>query len=330
MGGRKLCTATPFVTINGVRVTAEVADALAHNKPVVALESAIITNGMPSPTNVEVAMAVEQRVREKGAVPATIGFINGVPCAGLDVTEIKRLGHPLTDVTKTSIRDMAPVIARGQDGGTTVSATMAIAHRVGIDIFATGGIGGVHDGVNDTMDISADLTALGRIPVTVVCAGAKSILDIPRTLEYLETQGVPVVTCGDSDRFPAFWTRYSEYSSSTQVQTTGECAAIVDRLREFGTGTGMIVAVPIPAEHEASPDLIRGAIAQAQDELVGEEISGKDVTPFILQRINELTDGASVRANVQLVLNNASVAASVATKLCKLRQDRIEKQAKAN
>jgi pseudouridine-5'-phosphate glycosidase len=291
----------------------ELVEAMADGRPVVALESTIITHGMPYPRNVETARAVEAEVRANGAVPATIAVIDGALRAGLTAEEIDRLGRA-EGVFKATRRDLAPVIAKGATAGTTVAATMAIAAMTGIPIFATGGIGGVHRGASETFDISADLTELAITPVTVVCAGAKSILDIPKTLEVLETRGVPVL--GYRTRaFPAFFTRDSGEPLDFSCDTPEELAAIIATHRALGFQSGILVANPIPeADALDAADLderITRALADA--EALG--VSRKEVTPYLLGRVLELTEGRSLEANVALIRNNAALAARLAAAL---------------
>jgi pseudouridine-5'-phosphate glycosidase len=291
----------------------EVAEALDSGKPVVALESTIISHGMPYPKNVETAASVENIIREAGATPATIAILNGRAKVGLSADEIQYLGQQGTNVTKCSRRDLPFVIARKEDGATTVAATMILAAMAGIRVFATGGIGGVHRGVEETMDISADLEELARTSVAVVCAGIKSVLDVGRTLEYLETKGVPVVGFG-TDTLPAFYTRESDFGVDYRVDTAEEVAAAMNIKWDTGLEGGMVVAVPIPEEHALDRDEINGVIDEAITEMQRQGITGKDTTPFLLARIAERTGGRSLEANIQLVKNNASVAAEIATR----------------
>ena len=299
-----------------VRIDEEVAAALGEGRPVVALESTIITHGMPYPANVETATAVEQVVRDNGAVPATTALIAGELRAGLSADEIDRLGRA-KDVVKASGRDLAAVMVREGSAGTTVSATMRIAALAGIRIFATGGVGGVHRGAEETFDISADLTELGRTEVAVVCAGVKSILDIPKTLEYLETQRVPVIACGQDD-FPAFYTRSSGLRADHRLDTPEEIAQAMELHAKMGSGTGMLIANPIPEADALDPAFIDGTIAEAVGEAARKGILRKELTPFLLARINELSGGRSLVANIALVKNNAALAARIALALAKL------------
>ncbi len=299
-----------------VRVDAEVAEAVAAGRPVVALESTIITHGMPYPANVETAKAVEQVVRDNGAVPATTALVGGELRAGLSADELDRLGQA-TDVVKASGRDLAAVMVRGGSAGTTVSATMRIAALAGVRIFATGGVGGVHRGAEETFDISADLTELGRTEVAVVCAGVKSILDIPKTLEFLETQRVPVIAFGQDD-FPAFYTRSSGLKADHRLDKPEEIARAMALHAAMGSGTGMLIANPIPQADALDPAFIDGTIAEAVADAARQGIGRKELTPFLLARINELSGGRSLVANIALVKNNAALAARIAVALAKL------------
>ena len=296
-------------------VSPEVAQALAAGKPVVALESTIISHGMPYPQNVETALAVEQIIRDNGAVPATIAIIGGRLKAGCTKEEIEHLGKTGTAIAKASRRDLAMLCARGQDGATTVTTTMIIAHMAGIKVFATGGIGGVHRGAETTMDISADLEELAHTPVMVVCAGAKSILDLGLTLEYLETHGVPVLGYGTKE-LPAFYTRHSGFAVDYQVDSPEELAAAFRASLELGFVGGMLVTNPIPEEYSMDEALISRGIDQAVADCRRLGIKGKAATPYLLQRVNELTAGKSLSSNIQLVYNNARIAARIAKALC--------------
>ncbi len=297
-------------------ISPEVKQALADGKPVVALESTIISHGMPYPKNVETAMLVEKTIRDNGAVPATIAIIGGRLKAGLSAEEIEYLGRSGRKVAKASRRDMAAIVARGADGATTVTTTMIIAHMAGISVFATGGIGGVHRGAETTMDISADLEELGNTPVMVVCAGAKSILDLGLTLEYLETKGVPVIGYG-TDELPAFYTRRSGFGVDYRVDSPEELAAMFKAQQELGMKGGMLVTNPIPEQYAMDKEVIDAAIEQAIAESREKGIHGKETTPFLLARVVELTGGDSLDSNIKLVLNNAAVAAKTAAELCK-------------
>ena len=298
-------------------VKKEVAEAIANRKPVVALESTIISHGMPYPQNVETALKVEQVVRDNGAVPATIAIIGGRLKAGLTEEEIEYFGKKGPEILKASRRDLAAICARGLDGACTVTTTMMIAHMAGIKIFATGGIGGVHRGAETTMDISADLEELAKTPVMVVCAGCKSILDIGLTLEYLETHGVPVLSVGTED-FPAFYTSKSGFKSDYRVDTPAELAAIYKASRDMNLESGILVGNPIPDEYSMDPDVINPAIDAAIAECNALGIKGKETTPFLLAKVKELTGGDSLDSNIQLVFNNAKVAAQTAVELSKL------------
>lgn len=297
-------------------ISPEVQQALADGKPVVALESTIISHGMPYPKNVETAMLVEKTIRENGAVPATIAIIGGRLKAGLSPEEIEYLGKSGRKVAKVSRRDLAAIVARGADGATTVTTTMIIAHMAGIKVFATGGIGGVHRGAETTMDISADLEELAGTPVMVVCAGAKSILDLGLTLEYLETKGVPVIGYG-TDELPAFYTRSSGFGVDYRVDTPAQLAEMFKAQQELGMKGGMLVTNPIPEQYAMDKAVIDAAIEQAVAESKEQGIHGKETTPFLLARVVELTGGDSLESNIQLVLNNAIVASKTAAELCK-------------
>ncbi|CDB44775.1 pseudouridine-5'-phosphate glycosidase [Firmicutes bacterium CAG:240] len=297
-------------------ISPEVQQALADGKPVVALESTIISHGMPYPKNVETAMLVEKTIRENGAVPATIAIIGGRLKAGLSPEEIEYLGKSGRKVAKVSRRDLAAIVASGADGATTVTTTMIIAHMAGIKVFATGGIGGVHRGAETTMDISADLEELANTPVMVVCAGAKSILDLGLTLEYLETKGVPVIGYG-TDELPAFYTRSSGFGVDYRVDTPAQLAAMFKAQQELGMKGGMLVTNPIPEQYAMDKAVIDAAIEQAVAESKEQGIHGKETTPFLLARVVELTGGDSLESNIQLVLNNAIVASKTAAELCK-------------
>lgn len=297
-------------------VAPEVAEALAAGKPVVALESTIISHGMPYPQNVETALKVESIIRECGAVPATIAIIGGRLKAGLSKEEIDYLGRTGAGIPKASRRDLPVLVAQGKDGACTVTTTMMIADMAGIRVFATGGIGGVHRGAETTMDISADLEELAQTPVMVVCAGAKAILDLGLTLEYLETKGVPVLGYG-TDELPAFYTRESGLGVDARVDTPEDLAAIFQAQRDLGLKTGMLVTNPIPQQYAMDKAVIDKAIDQALAESHEQGIHGKETTPFLLARVAELTGGDSLESNIQLVLNNARVAAKTAVALCK-------------
>ena len=293
-------------------ISPQVQQALQQGQPVVALESTIISHGMPYPQNVQTAMRVEQTIRDNGAVPATIAIIGGRLKAGCTAEEIEYLGRQGQAVTKASRRDLPVLVARGLDGATTVTTTMIIAAMAGIKVFATGGIGGVHRGAETTMDISADLEELAQTPVMVICAGAKSILDLGLTLEYLETKGVPVIGYG-TDELPAFYTRTSGHKVDYRIDTPEELAQAFIAKMAMGLKGGMLVTNPIPEQYSMPHDVIDRAIDQAIAEATEQGIKGKQTTPFLLARVKELTGGDSLDANIQLVLNNARLAAKTAT-----------------
>ncbi len=292
-------------------ISPEVAQALAAGKPVVALESTIISHGMPYPQNVETALQVEAIVRKNGAVPATIAIIGGRLKAGLTPEQIEYFGKKGQAIHKASRRDLAVLCARGEDGATTVATTMIIAHMAGIQIFATGGIGGVHRGAETTMDISADLEELAQTPVMVVCAGAKSILDLGLTLEYLETKGVPVIGYG-TDELPAFYTRKSGFGVDYRLDSPAQLAAAFRAQNTMGLKGGMLVTNPIPEEYAMDADVINAAIDKAIAEAAEKGIHGKETTPFLLARVAEITGGDSLASNIKLVFNNAALAAKTA------------------
>ena len=293
----------------------EVAAAQAEGAAIVALESTIITHGMPWPQNIETARAVEAAVRGAGAVPATIAVIAGQIRVGLEAAELERLAQA-RDVAKLSRADLAVCLARGGTGATTVAATMICAARAGIAVFATGGIGGVHRGAEQSFDISADLHELAQTPVSVVAAGAKAILDLPKTLEVLETLGVPVIAFGQSG-FPAFWSRDSGLAAPLRMDAADTIAAAHRMRAALGLPGGQLVANPIPAEAEIPAALLAPMIAQAQDEARAQGVTGKAVTPFLLQRLFELSHGRTLTANIALVLNNARLGAAIACALAK-------------
>lgn len=295
----------------------DVAQAIASNKPVVALESTIISHGMPWPENAETAKLVEQTVRDSGATPATIAIINGRLKVGLSNDEIDTLAKAGMSVTKCSRRDLPYVVANKQLGATTVAATMIIAEMAGIKVFATGGIGGVHRGAQQTFDISADLQELGRTSVAVVCAGAKSILDLGLTREYLETLGVPVLGY-QTDSLPAFYTRESEHTVDYRQDSAEQIAQFLAAKWSMSLHGGVVIANPIPMEYAMDRDTINAAVDQAVKESEAQHIVGKASTPFLLARVAELTGGDSLASNIQLVLNNARLGAAVAAEYCKL------------
>ncbi len=295
------------------QIDPEVATALAEGRAVVALESTIITHGMPWPENLQTAQAVAFTVRDNGAVPATVAVLDGVMRVGLTPEQLKDLAGR-RNVAKASRRDLAAVVAKGGTAGTTVAATMYLAARAGIPIFATGGIGGVHRGAEGNFDISADLIELGRSPVAVVCAGAKSILDIPKTLEVLETQGVAVIGYG-TDAFPAFYSADSGETLEHRCDTPGELAAVIAAQRRLELPGGMLIANPLPPEHALPRDEMDAIIARAVADAASQGIGGKALTPYLLGRIVELTGGRSLTANIALIRNNAALAARVAVEL---------------
>lgn len=295
----------PFVTLNQ-----EVKEALEKNYPIVALESTIISHGMPYPQNVEMANKVEDIIRENGAVPATIAIMNGEIKVGLTPEDLEILATS-KDVAKVSRRDLASVLASKKLGATTVAATMICANLANIKFFVTGGIGGVHKAYEEFMDVSADLEELAMTPVTVICAGAKSILDLPRTMEYLETKGVPVIGY-QTNELPAFYTRKSGVKVPLQMDSTSEIGQFVLTKEKLKLSGGNLIVNPIPHEHALDEDVINGWINQAIQESVQQHVLGKDITPFLLARIVELSDGKSLEANLQLVYNNAKIGAQIA------------------
>ena len=295
-------------------IAPEVAAALQAGQAVVALESTIISHGMPYPRNVETASTVEATVRAGGAIPATIAVLDGRLKLGLSAAEIQRLGQPGQSITKCSRRDLPFIVARGQHGATTVAATLLIAAMAGIRVFATGGIGGVHRDVADTLDISADLDELARSKVAVVCAGVKSILDIGRTLEYLETRGVPVVGYR-TDTLPAFYCRDSGFAVEYRAESAADVAAILEAQSGLGLSGGMLVGVPVPPDDALDSAEIDGVIEDALAEMRRRGITGKAATPFLLASIAERTGGRSLDTNIALVINNARVAAEIAVEI---------------
>ncbi len=299
-------------------VSEEVQKALAEGRPVVALESTIISHGMPYPQNVETALNVEKVVRDNGAVPATIAIIGGKLKVGISKEEIDHLGRKGLNVIKASRRDIPVLAAKGEDGATTVAATMILANLAGVKIFATGGVGGVHRGAETTMDISADLEELAETPVMVVCAGAKSILDLGLTLEYLETKGVTVFGY-QSEELPAFYTRKSGFKVDYRMDTPKELADVYKAKEDLGLRGGMLVTNPIPEEYSMDPDLISKSIDEAIEEANRLGIKGKDTTPYLLDKIQKITGGSSLAANIQLVYNNAKLASQIACELSKLK-----------
>ena len=292
-----------------------VADALAHGRPVVALETTLVTHGLPHPEGLETALALEDDVRRHGATPATIGILDGVVHIGLTADQLERLAAT-HGVVKTTLSNLGVVVASGQTGSTTVAATMAAAHANGIRVFATGGIGGVHRGVEQSGDVSSDLVALSRIPVAVISAGAKAILDLPRTVEMLETLGVPVLGLQTTE-FPAFYRRSSGLRVDAGVDSIDGLAAAIKAHLALGLGSGVLVATPIPVEDELPRDVHETALATALAEADGRGLTGREVTPFLLDRLRVLTGGDSVRANLALLRNNARVGARLAVALCR-------------
>lgn len=296
-------------------ISDEVSAALSESRPVVALESTIISHGMPWPQNVETALKVEDKVREHGAIPATIAIINGRLCAGLTKDQIETVGKTGQSAVKVSRRDI-PFVLQNKTliGATTVAATMIIAAMAGIRVFATGGIGGVHRGADKTMDISADLSELGRTNVAVVCAGAKSILDIGLTREYLETCGVPVIGF-QTDVWPAFYTRRTEFPVDYQLDSADEIATVLQHKWSIGLDGGAVICSPVPKAYAMDELQMESAISEALQEMNDKGITGKDTTPFLLERIAGITGGDSLQTNIQLVLNNAALAARIAKSL---------------
>lgn len=295
------------------RVSDEVQAALAAGRPVVALETTAIAHGFPHPRSLEMAAGLDRAVRDGGALPAFVGIIAGTLTVGLAQDAVARLASQ-PDAMKVSRRDLAVAAAAGRDGATTVAATMIAAARAGIAVFATGGIGGVHRGVEETLDVSADLEELGRSPVAVVCAGAKSILDLPRTMEYLETRGVPVVGYG-TDRLPAFYVRESDIAVPHRVDDAPSAARLIAAQRALGLAAGIVFANPLPEDEALEPGRIEAAISDALRDAGREGIDGKELTPFLLDRIAEITGGESLAANAALLLNNAGLAARIAVAL---------------
>ena len=300
-----------------LEISPEVQKALDEGRPVVALESTIISHGMPYPQNVETALNVEKIIRDNGAVPATTAIIGGKLRVGLSKDEIDYIGKKGLKVTKASRRDIPVPVARGEDGATTVAATMILANLAGVSVFATGGIGGVHRGAETTMDISADLEELASTPVMVICAGAKSILDLGLTLEYLETHGVSVLGY-QTEELPAFFTRKSGFKVDYRMDTPKELAAAFKAKNDLGLRGGMVVANPIPEEYAMDADYISKSIAEAIDEANAKGIKGKDTTPFLLDKLEKITGGSSLKANIQLVYNNAKVATQIACELSRM------------
>jgi len=298
-------------------VSDEVREAITHKQPVVALESTIISHGMPYPQNVETALLVEKTVRENGAIPATIAILHGKMCVGISPEQIEYLGKKGLSVHKASRRDLPVLLARGEDGATTVATTMIAAQLAGIRVFATGGVGGVHRGAETTMDISADLEELSQTDVSVICAGAKSILDLGLTLEYLETKGVPVIGYR-TDVLPAFYCRKSGFGVDYRLDTAEEIAAAIHAKESAGLKGGMLITNPIPEEYAMPEEKMNACISQAIESANQNGIKGKELTPFLLDKIKNLTGGESLEANIKLVLNNARLGAAVAKALSTL------------
>lgn len=301
------------MSLEWLSVATSVAEALLARRPVVALETTVVTHGLKQPDGLAVAREMEAAVREAGALPATIGVLDGRARVGLDAQQLERLASS-SDVAKLNLGNLAAGIASRKPGSTTVAATMLLAHKAGIAVFATGGIGGVHRGAETSGDVSADLTALARVPVAVVCAGAKAVLDLRRTREMLETLGVPVFGFA-TDRFPAFYRRDSGLAADARFDRVEDLAGAVRAHFALGSGTGLVVANPVPAEHELAADVYEKGIEQAKADAEAAGIAGRDVTPFLLERLRELTAGRSVASNRALLLNNARLAARLALEL---------------
>ena len=301
------------------RVSEEVAKALEENKPVIALESTIISHGMPYPQNVETAMKVESIIREHGCIPATVGIVDGVGVVGLSAEEIEEMGKRGQSIPKVSRRDLPIVLAEKSWGATTVATTMILAAKAGVEFFVTGGIGGVHRGAQETFDISADLEELGRTNVTVICAGAKAILDLKLTMEVLETKGVPVLGY-QTENLPAFYSRDNGMGLKVDyaLKNAEDAAKIVKAKRELGLYGGVLVTNPIPEEYAMPTDVINKAISEALAEMDAKGIHGKECTPFLLAKIAEITEGKSLDSNIRLVFNNAAVGCEIAKEYCKL------------
>ena len=300
-----------------MKINPIVLEALKNNKPVVALESTIISHGMPYPKNVETALRVEQVIRDHGAIPATIGIIDGEPIVGMTPEEIEEFGKR-KGIAKASRRDLPVIYAKKMWAATTVASTMIIANQAGIEIFVTGGIGGVHRGAQETMDISADLQELAKTNVTVICAGAKAILDLPLTLEYLETMGVPVLGF-KTNELPAFYTAHSGLKVDYAIDSYQEAGKIILEKRKNNLNGGILITNPIPEQYAMDSKVINDAIEKALKMAEEQGIKGKDTTPFLLKNIVELTGGDSLESNIQLVLNNAAVGAEISKEVCKQR-----------
>ena len=300
-----------------MKINPIVLEALKNNKPVVALESTIISHGMPYPKNVETALRVEQVIREHGVVPATIGIIDGEPIIGMTPEEIELFGK-VKGIGKASRRDLPVVYAKKLWAATTVSSSMILANQAGIEVFVTGGIGGVHRGAQESMDISADLQELGKTNVTVVCAGAKAILDLPLTLEYLETMGVPVLGY-QTKELPAFYTRHSGLNVDYEIKDPKEAAQIIFEKRKNNLQGGILITNPIPEQYAMDDAIINDAIEKALKMADEKGVKGKEITPFLLKTVVDLTGGESLESNIQLVLNNAAVGAEIAKEVCKTK-----------
>lgn len=305
------------MTLPELHLSEEIRAALNDGRPVVALESTVITHGLPHPYNVETALSMEGAIREQGAIPATIGVLKGKITVGLSESDIEELAERGAAARKCSRRDLPIAVALGEDGATTVAGTMIVAHMAGIRVFATGGIGGVHRG--HPFDVSADLIELGRTPVAVVCSGAKSILDLPLTLEVLETQGVPVVGLG-TNTLPAFYSRSSGLPVTVRVDAAGEAARIIDAAMRLNLGHGLLIGVPVPVDYELEAEIAEDAIRKATDEAEQGGVRGPEVTPYVLGRVAEITGARSREANIALLVNNGRVAGQIAVALNQLNQ----------
>ncbi len=298
-----------------MRISKEIVEALKNNQPVVALETTIISHGMPYPKNVECALLVEKTIRDNGAIPATIGIIDGEPIIGMSKDEIEKFAK-ISGICKVSRRDIGIVVAKKLNGATTVSGTMILAKKAGIDVFVTGGIGGVHKGAQQTFDISADLEELSQTDVAVVCAGPKAILDLELTAEVLETKGVPLIGY-NTDKMPAFYTRTSSVNVDYNASTPKEIAEIIFSTKKYGN-SGVLICNPVPDEYAMDEKEINKAIETAQKEAIENKVSGKNLTPFLLKRIVELTKGDSLETNIKLIVNNATLGAKIAVEYSKL------------
>ena len=300
-----------------MKINPIVLDALKNNKPVVALETTIISHGMPYPKNVETALKVEQVIRDHGAIPATIGIINGEPVVGMTPDEIELFGKT-KGIVKASRRDLPVIYANKLWAATTVASTMILANQAGIEVFVTGGIGGVHRGAQETMDISADLQELGKTNVTVICAGAKAILDLPLTLEYLETMGVPVLGYKTKE-LPAFYTAHSGLNVDYKINSPEEAAKIIVEKRNNNLTGGILITNPIPEQYAMDSKIINDAIEKALAMADEQGIKGKEITPFLLKNIVDITGGDSLESNIALIINNAALGAEIAKEVCKLK-----------